>query len=161
MKKCIVEIMKDIKELKDEKEMLILLENRECRSTYIKGEEPEPTEYDFVNTREAIKELDSKIRRLRYLLNKANNEIFVEEVGMSLGECLVYLSQLSNEKMKVGNLITIQPISKELTRSGIVEYTKANFSREMAKETYRELHSEISKLQILIDRNNLMSEIEV
>lgn len=161
MKKCIVEIMKDIKELEDEKEMLILFENRGCKSRYIKGEDPVPTEYDFNQTREDIKTLDNKIRKLRFLLNKANNQIFVEEVGMSLGECLVYLSQLNNEKFRVSSLIAIQPISKELTRSGIVEYTKANFSRDEAKEIYKKLNTQISRLQILIDRNNLMAEIEV
>jgi len=161
MKKCIAEIMKDIKELEEQKTHLIQVEYRDKTTTYSKGEEPQKIEYDFKATHERISEIDNRVRSLRFKLSQANTCTQVESFHMSLGECLVHLSQLSSCKLRMTELCLIPAMSKSLSRSGIVEYTVANFNKDDAKVLLDEVTQKIKKLQLAIDKTNLTTELEI
>lgn len=164
MLKCNTEIMKEIKTLEQDKKDLIDFERTNHYYTYLKGEEPIINGYNYFKSREDISKIDSRIRYLKGLLAYSNATTILNGFDMTIGEALIYLAQLNNEK----DLIKALADNKQLTRTSVgsyanpqVQYTELEYDANIAKEDYKNITDKIYKLQLAIDRTNLTNQIEV
>ncbi len=161
MKVCHTEIMKMIKELENQKDTLIDKENERATISYKEGEEKLDSGYDYLETRDAIENIDSRIRHLRVLLAKANCSVRVDKFDVTIGEALIMLAQLQDERAQVENLARRRQISRRLTMNGVLEFTECAYDTDRAQADAKLLRETISDLQMAIDRANLTNYIEI
>ena len=162
MKLCLKEAIKRIALLEKQKSEILLEEDQNCTITY-GGDEDRPytNYYSFDDTRKAIKEVDADIRSMRHKLHHANATVQVQELGMTIGECIIYMAQLNIEKATLEHMARKEPKTRRTVYGGAVEWTETNYGREECRESLRVVTEDIVKLQMAIDRANLTHEIEV
>ncbi|MDD4212826.1 MAG: hypothetical protein PHY42_05485 [Bacilli bacterium] len=165
MKKSPTELMKEVKLLQGKKDDLLLFEQRNWTTSYLKGETPQENSYDYDATREQIHELDETIRSFKLLLAKANVEAIVEPFQMSICEALIYLAQLSQKKARLemmGKIPNLERRNAMISNHDIIriELTKACFDVIEVQKELEALNRTIVSLQIAIDRTNLTHMIE-
>lgn len=159
LKMCNAEAMKLIKDLEEEKKLLIYNEDNRATVSYKEGEaKPAPT-YHYKETRERIAALDERIRKIKFELAKSNCAVQVEGFDMTIAEALVYLAQLRKEYEQLDELTERSQIARRITPTGVIEYTECLYDVKMAEDDMRKLKSKIGKLQVAIDRANLLNEI--
>ncbi len=161
MKLLNMEVMKKIKELETEKSRLMRYESDNSAISYKEGETPEESEYNYGLTRQAIDSLDAEIRRLRYLLGKANFTTKLEGFDMSLAEGLVYLAQLQMKYSRLRDLADYKQKTRQITYNGVLEYTERTYDVKEALAEAKATEQKIAALQMAIDRANLTHKIDV
>ena len=163
MKVCNAEIIKIIKDLEEKKQDNLALELRTSVVRYQTSEDRIKTDYDFTATRNKIAELNSEIRRLKHLLNISNATVIIEEFEMTIGECLVYMAQLNNEKAVLDRMSNMDPKTRYSTGAigGGIEYAELEYDIGECKAKFNEVKETVRKLQLAIDRINLTNMIEI
>ena len=161
MKMCNTEIMKKIKLLEQQKHEVASEETRICQVTYQTDNDKIDYGYSFADTRNRISKLNGEVRRLKHLLNYSNATTVVEGFGMTLGECLVYMAQLNNERDILERFSYREPSTRRPTANGVIEYTVLNYGKTECQELLKEVKETIMRLQIAIGRTNLTHMIEV
>ena len=96
--------MKLVKELETKKDLIVYAENNRNRVSYKEGEEQRLTKYNYGDTRKAIGEIDSQIRKIKHALAVANCTVKIDGFDITIGEALVYLAQLNAEYSRLDNL---------------------------------------------------------
>lgn len=169
MKACNIEIMKMVKALEAEKAEIIASEERNSTISYSSTEkqnslvENKP-EYDLVAVNASIDRLDSQIRRLKHILNKANSENMLELEGrsMTVGEGIVYMAQLSANIRRLEKLANTDKLTRSSGwRSSEAEYTEVKYDINIARDLLKAAKEELMRLQVAIDRSNLLNEREI
>lgn len=160
MKVCHTQAMKMIKEYEEQKRILLRREGESFRVSYKEGEQKIATGYDYDAVRAEVARLDTEVRKIRSALAKANCTVGVDGFDMTIGEALVYLAQLCNEKQHLDDMADNNQLSRRLTTNGVIEYTECLFDVAKVKKDAGELRRKISELQIAIDRANLVNFIE-
>ena len=161
MKISNAEAMKLIKELEVRKNAILRNESSRRTVSYKEGEKKVETGYDYGKTREEISAINSKIRALKFGLAKSNCAVMVEGFDMTVGEALVYLAQLNSEYSVLLMLSDTPAISRRITANGVLEYTECLYDPDAAAVESERLYSEICRLQVAIDRANLLNFIEI
>lgn len=161
MKVCIAEAMKRIKDLEEEKELLVYGENRRSTVSYKEGEEKVLPDYNYQNTRVRIAELDGEVRRIKFVISKANCEVQLEGFGISICEGLILLAQYRKEYDRLSRLATRDQVTRRITPNGVLEYTECLYNVKEVEKAQKELNTTIGKLQVAIDKANLVNEIEI
>jgi hypothetical protein len=161
MKVCHSEAMKMVKTLEEKKKLVIFTESNRSRVSYKEGEEKTVTKYDYAATRKEIAEIDGQVRAIKHALAKANCSVVVDDFGITIGEALVYLAQLNAEYSRLEELSGHDKLSRRITPNGVLEYTECLYDPDRAEADQKELYSKICKLQVAIDRANLVNFIEV
>ena len=161
MKVCHTEAMKKIKEYEEQKRILISKEYDNSTISYKEGEEKLANNYDYKKTRANIAMLDKNIRDIRAKLAYANCTVKVEKFDVTIGEALVMLAQMQQEKRVVESLSYRTQLSRRITTNGILEYTECLYNPEDASLDAEALREKISDLQIAIDKANLTNEIDI
>lgn len=160
MKMSCTAVMKRIKELDERKNRLMNEERERCETTYVSEKDKVDTGYDYARYQQAYDEIDGEVRRLKGILNRVNATVKLKEYGMTIGETLVYLAQLSSKRARLEALPTVQS-SRRVTYNGVIEYTVCNFDTETVKRDVEAVRTEIGNLQMAIDRVNLTHTVEV
>ncbi|MBP3422156.1 MAG: hypothetical protein J6K86_00155 [Clostridia bacterium] len=161
MKVCIAEAMKLIKDLEEEKERLVYSESRRCTVSYKEGEEKVLPDYDYQETRTRIAEIDCEVRRIKYIISKANCEVMLDGFDVSICEGLILLAQYRKECDRLARLAARDQKTRRITPNGVLEYTECLYDVKTAEKAQKDLNTTIGKLQVAIDRANLVSEIEL
>ena len=161
MKMCHSEVIKFIKELESKKHVLLRQESNDCVYTYQDENVKIVPEYNYKKTRQAIDELDTKIRKLRHALAVANCTVMVDEFNVTLGEALVMLAQYQNKCELLSDMSSRQQISQRSSYSGKMDITCCNYDVATVLKDYENLRLVINRLQVAIDRANLTSFVEV
>ncbi len=161
MKVCHTEVMKMIKELEEQKTILLDKELEECVVSYKEGEEKLCGSYNYQETRKKIGEIDVRIRILRATLAKANCSVLVDGFNITIGEALVMLAQLQNQRSQVENLAKRKQITRRITMNGVLEFSECLYDTVQAESDAQALRKTISDLQMAIDRANLVNYVEV
>lgn len=161
MKMCHSEVIKYIKELESKKSVLLRQESNDCTYSYQDEANKIVPIYSYKKTRQAVDELDTKIRKLRHALAVANCTVVVEEFGVTLGEALVMLAQYQNKCELLSNMSSRQQISQRSSYVGKMEITCCNYDVEKVLQDYESLRLLIGRLQVAIDRANLTNYVEV
>ena len=160
MKLCLKEIMKRIALLEQQKDEVSSNERIRNSTTYATGEEKIPVDYSFSDTRKMIAELDEAIRFLKHKLHYANATVEVAEFGMTLGECIIYMAQLNNEKYNIERMSGREQKTRRTVVGGVVEWTELNYDLTECAEALKKITETIMQLQLAIDRINLTYEID-
>jgi hypothetical protein len=165
---CNTEIMKMIKALETEKEDLIAFERRNSSISYTATEKPDSivdigAAYDILEINASIDEKDAEIRRLKHILNKTNSEKILDGFDMTVGQGIVYMAQLSSKVKRLEALANTDGLVRKSGgwRGGEAEYTQVKYDVEEARQLLKKAKAELTKLQVSIDRTNLLNEIEV
>jgi hypothetical protein len=161
MTMCNAEIMKKINLLEQDKHDILDEEQRINYVVYQTEKDKFDNGYDFAATRQKVADTDSEVRRLKRLLNYSNATTIVDEFGMTLGECLVYMAQLNRELYVLGAMAKKEPLTRRSTVNGVIEYTELNYDKKECAAKHDWVKETIAKLQIAIDRTNLTNMIEV
>lgn len=161
MKLCNAEVIKKIKDLEEQKQEILSDEHKNCTTTYQTETDMIDTGYDFEKTRKAVENLNKEIMRLKHALNISNATIIVEEFNLTIGECLVYMAQLNNEKTVLERMCRNRSKSRTTLYNGTVEYTVTNYDVESCKSKLNDVKEAVRKVQLAIDRVNLNNMIEV
>lgn len=162
MKVCHMEAMKEIRALEEKKAALHNEEYASYRISYREDEEKIGTDYSYETTREAIAEVDRKIRKIKCALARANSTVVLDGFDITIGEGLIYLAQLNEEYNWLLRLTRgRKPLERQLTSSGALEYTECLIDLAAVKAELEQRKRTISALQIAIDRANLLNFIEI
>lgn len=161
MKICHMEAMKIVKELEQQKNQLISDEDTRCTVSYREDEEKVALKYNYDETRAKIKEIDDKVRMIKSKLAKSNCSVIVDGFDVTIGEALVLLAQMQNEIQQLDYLADKEQLTRRITYNGVVEYTECNYDVEKVKAELQAMRTKVGKLQVAIDRANLVSEIDV
>lgn len=161
MKICFSEAMKAVKELEEKKKNVIYNEDYRSRISFKEGEEKVLSNYDYAKTREAVAEIDGRIRKIKHSLAKGNCITIVDNFKITIGEALVYLAQLNTEYKQLDELSEHSKLSRRITANGVLEYTECLYDPEEVVRDMEVLHAKIGKLQVAIDRANLTNYIEI
>ena len=157
MKMSLTAIMKKVKELDEQKRALIAEESENCRVSYVSEKDKVNTGYDYRATREA---LDKETLRLKSILAKVNAKLVVCDYPYTVSEALIRLAQLSAKRAQLESLPTVQSM-RRVTFNGVIEYTDTLCDTAEVKKDISALREEISRLQMAIDKTNLIYETEV
>lgn len=161
MKVCHMEAMKEIRNLEQEKEMLIENEERRNTVSYKEGEAPVDTGYSYDATRKKIAEIDTRVREIKGALARANCTVRLAGFDVTIGEGLILLAQWNAELDRLTEMSYMQQITRRITQNGTLEYTECLFDVVRVEEECRALKRRISSLQVAIDRANVTGEIEI
>ena len=160
MKMSLTAIMKKVKELDEQKRALIAEENENRRFSYVSEKDKVNTGYDYRATREALDALDKETLRLKSILAKVNAKLVVCDYPYTISEALIRLAQLSAKRAQLEALPTVQSM-RRVTFNGVIEYTDTLCDTAEVKKDISALREEISRLQMAIDKTNLIYETEV
>lgn len=160
MKMCHSEVIKYIKELESKKSVLLRKERNSSTYTYQDESAKIVPEYNYELTRKEVDELDNKIRNLRHVLAVANCTVKVDDFDITIGEALVLLAQLNSKCDILENMSSRQQICQQ-TSYATMQITACNYDVAKATEDYENLRLQIGKLQVAIDRANLVNYVEV
>lgn len=161
MRLCNAEVIKKIKDLEEQKQEILVEEQRNCTTTYQTETDMIDTGYNFDQARKSIEDFNKEIMRLKHALNVSNSTVIIDEINLTIGECLVYMAQLNNEKSVLERMSRNQNKSRSTLYNGAVEYTITNYDVEICKNKLNIVKENIRKLQLAIDRINLNNMIEI
>ena len=161
-KKSLKEVIKLIAQLEEEKSELLSDEQQNSIITYGKDEEKPESSYNFADTRNAVAAVDTKIRYLRHLLHHANSTVVLPQYdNMTIGQCIVYMAQLNNEKYLLERMARREPKTRSVKYGGAVDLTETCYSREQCRAVLKKITAKITALQLAIDKINLCHEVDV
>ena len=161
MKVCISELLKTVKKIEERIVQLKQLRFENATYSYTKGEEPIIPEISPEDVTAQISELQNKVVFLRNKIAYLNATVEVPEFNTTLGGCIIMLGQCKSELPFYNVLANKQPLSRQTTLKGEVEYTKINYNIDYFKQLYDKTNDKISKLQMTIDRYNLNTMIDI
>lgn len=161
MKVSIKQAMKELTILDKEILKLLEFEKRESKVVYLKGEKPEVSDYNYQAVSKEIEKLETKKRQLKIKIINANANTKTEYKSLSISELLILLAQLSSKLRRLEDLASNKKRERVTTHDGQVEYTECLFEPKEVEKEITSLTSEITKIQIAIDRANLDTQIEV
>lgn len=159
---------KIIRQLQEEKRLLVVNENE--GATYIATNEEEAVipDYNYSDTSKMVEEIDEKICRIKHAINLSNsvNTIDVNGKEMTIDTVLVKMAQLNSRKETLDELRKNQAvvrISNVYRGSGAYtpEYMYINYDLREVKEDYKRLSNRIMEMQLALDRYNQIVEFEV
>ena len=81
--------------------------------------------------------------------------------GVSICEGLILLAQYRKEYDRLSRLATRDQVTRRITPNGVLEYTECLYDVKEAAKAQKELNARIGKLQVAIDRANLVTEIDI
>ena len=119
--------------------------------------------YDFTETQKEIERLQKEIRKVKHALNVFNTTTVIPELGITIDEALVYMPQLSSQKMKLSSMRGRQAKTREYSRSGssIIEYRYANYDIDAADAEFKRISDLLAKMQTTLDVINNSVKFEI
>lgn len=122
-------------------------------------------DYDYETTKEALAELDRKIRVLKHAINVFNVTTVVPGTGMTVDELLVRLPQLGELKSKLTAMAAALPKEREKTysASNFIHYRYVNYDVSTAQADLDAVTEELASAQLALDGVNhtLTFEVEI
>lgn len=157
-----------LRQLAEEKEFW--LNHEKESSTYVASNDEEPIipDYDYLAVSETIREIDSKICKIKHAVNVSNatTAIFCDNAEYTVDTVLIRMAQLKKRKDILDMMRKRQPKARVRggylsVRSGSPEYTYLNYDLDQVKREYELISNEIMQLQIALDRHNQTIEFDV
>ena len=161
MQKCPKEIIKKIEQLEKQKQDVLAEERSICCFTYQSDSDKIEYEYSFRDTRNRVRAINDKVRSLRRLLHYINSTVIVDEFNMTIGECLIYMAQLNDERKLLEGMSRGEQTTRHSLTTGTVEYTEKKYENEECRSYLANVQNTIVRLQIAIDTVNLTYKVKV
>ena len=125
-------------------------------------------EYDYEKVAKNIAEIDEQIVKIKHALNVSNctNEVQVGDRKMTVDTILVRMAQLNRRKAILDEMRKKEPKTRinsgfYSTRKTAPEYEYINYDLELVKKEYERIDSEVSEMQIALDKYNQTVEFDV
>lgn len=164
MKMTSAEAAKLLRKMNEELNALCCLEEQGKVFTVSPGEKEEELRpaYDYNATRDAMTDLEARIRRVKHAVNCFNCSTQVPGFDMTIDQMLVYLPQLSARKQKLSGMKNVLPRTR-VTRfsSNLVEYTLINYDQAQVAADYEAVADELARAQNALDIVNTTLTFEV
>ena len=168
MRLCLTEIMKELNEVTRSKDLITSEISASSKIKYFEGEEVDKS-FDFDSKLKELNELVNKEMNYKFILTNYNaktNLIGYKE-KLTISEGLIKLAILSKKLNFYKNFQSRKQIEKRLIRASFqgdvdrVEVVEKLYDISKIDEYVKETSKEISKLQVAIDKTNLLTEVEV
>lgn len=149
-----VSALKHIKYLEDEKNMILEKERNNSTTIVVDGKEVETEEYNFIQTRELVNEIDKRVLKMKHELNIFNATTMIAPLMITIDTALIMLAQKNKE------LEIVKQMRSRAKESYENNYTKSyirkiNYSLQEVSEYHKTLMKEIHELQMKIDEANM------
>ena len=139
--------------------------SREFNAALNEDVESARPKYDYAGTREELKELEGKIRKLKHAINVFNVSHTVPGFDMTIDEMLVYIPQLTAKKAKLAEMRSKLPKSRVEMSYGrsmsIIDYTYINYDLDTIEADYEKTSDELSRAQLALDAANSSVTFEI
>ncbi|MCI8403224.1 MAG: hypothetical protein HFI38_14225 [Lachnospiraceae bacterium] len=168
MKYTSSEANKLLRRLNEERDTLLMMEQKSSVFLAAMGEDPESVrpEYDFEKVRKTLEELDRKIRIVKHAVNRFNLEHQVAGFEMTIDQMLIYIPQLTGRKQKLAMMKNRLPKQREMGQSygrtgNIIDYSYANYDIKAAEAAYEAVADELARAQTALDVLNNTETMEI
>ena len=159
---------KVLRKLTEDKDFWRSKESEGCFYVAALDEEPVIPEYDYSEVAKNITEIDDKIVKIKHAINVANctNEITVGDSELTADMILVKMAQLNKRKAILDEMRKQQPKTRinsgmYSTRKTAPEYQYINYDLDLIKKEYEMIDTEVSAMQIALDKYNQTVEFDV
>lgn len=159
---------KVLRKLTEDKDFWRSKEREGCLYVAALDEEPVIPEYDYSEVAKNIAEIDDKIVKIKHAINVANctNEITVGDSKLTADMILVKMAQLNKRKAILDEMRKQQPKTRInsgmfSTRKTAPEYQYINYDLDLIKKEYEMIDTEVSAMQIALDKYNQTVEFDV
>lgn len=159
---------KVLRKLNEDKIYWTKKEEESCTYIAAADEEPVIPEYDYAEVAAKIESIDSLVVKIKHALNVTNttNKVSVNGTEMTIDEILVKMSQLNRRKSILDYMRKQEPKSRissgmYTARKTAPEYKYINYDLELIKSEYERIDSEISEMQLVLDKYNQTFEFDV
>ena len=159
---------KVLRKLTEDKDFWRSKEREGCLYVAALDEEPVIPEYDYSEVAKNITEIDDKIVKIKHAINVANctNEITVGDSELTADMILVKMAQLNKRKAILDEMRKQQPKTRInsgmfSTRKTAPEYQYINYDLDLIKKEYELIDTEVSAMQIALDKYNQTVEFDV
>ena len=159
---------KVLRKLKEDKSYWVNKENDGYTYIAAADEEPVIPDYDYADVAGKIAAIDDQVVKIKHALNVTNatNKVAVGENEMTVDEILVKMSQLSRRKYTLDSMRKLEPKTRinsgaYSSRKTTPEYRYINYDLELIKSEYERIDSEISQMQLSLDKYNQTVEFDV
>ena len=168
MKLCLTEIMKELNEVSRAKEILTSEINSSSKIRYFESEDVDKS-FDFNLKLDQLLTLTGKEMDYKSILAKynANTNLIGYYEDMSISEGLIKLAILSKQLNFYKAFQARKQVEKRLVRASFqgdvdrVEVQERLYDVNLIDGLIKDTSKEISKLQIAIDKTNLLTEVEI
>lgn len=149
-----------------EEEINSIETNEKNSSTFIaatvENKEDVRPEYNFKETQNKLNKLKNKVIKLKHAINVFNINTIVPEFDMTIDEMLVYIPQLSLNKLKLARMKD-KPKFVRLSnnRTNIIDYQYINYDLAEVNDEYKAVESELNIAQIALDKVNITATFDV
>lgn len=168
MKKCLSEIMKELKEVD---RLIATSRNYIEEFAIIKYYDGEDVEKD-INFNEKLNELDElykKELKYKYILSNtnANTNLIAYDEEISISNGLIKLAILNRKLNFIKQFRSNRQIDKRLIVASYqgdvdrIQIIERLYDIKAVDEMIKDLSNQISKLQISIDKTNLLTEVDI
>lgn len=158
------EANKLLKKLEENKTNLKQIENEDSTYNAAVGEDIEALKpnYVFSEMQEAIGSLDRQIMNIKHAINMFNCSTEVAD-GLTIDQVLIRLPQLQTQKQKLKYMRSLPKMKRDRIVGNVIDYVYTSYNPEEADKEYYKVDSEISKLQLALDKinNNLTFEVNL
>lgn len=161
------EANKLLKKLMDDRDRLLLEEEQTSvftAATFENVEDVRP-EYGFLETQDALAEIERQIRLVKHAINQFNITHYIPDTGLTIDEALVKIPQLTARRLKLGKMCKRQPKARKKPSYGektnFIEYEYANYNVETATQAYNQACEQLSLLQLGLDKINSTVTMEI
>lgn len=160
------ECSKLLKKTQAEYDALLAKENISCTFLASIGEDPESVrpQYDYIDTRDQLNELEQKIRKIKHAVNVFNTETVIPDYGITIDEMLVLIPQLTAAKQKLAAMAARLPKCREISMCGagnIIDYRYANYDIELAESDLQAVTDELARAQLALDGVNHSAVLKI
>lgn len=151
---------------KNEQIRQILAQEREISTTTACVDE-DVTElrqqYDFTAFQSKIEKLDREVVALKHAINVFNVTTVLPDLNYTIDAALVRMKILNDQKQRLAVMKGVQPVTRRSGGFGNKqpEYTYRNYDASDVERAYDAVESELTSIQMALDKANLDSTITV
>lgn len=157
------EAAKLLKKLTEEHSRLEREENSASVFTAAVGEDLESVRpaYNYKDAQDAIKNIETKIRKVKHIINLFNASTIINEFDMTIDQMLIYLPQLTRRKNKLQIMQSRLPKTRKGVYGNFIDYEHANYDIETAKADFIKISDELARAQTALDKINNSAKMDI
>lgn len=121
--------------------------------------------YDFAATQNELKDITSKIRKVKHAINVFNSTTIVDGFDMTIDEMLVYMPQMTERVNTLNHMRKQLPKNRERTygngTNATIDYRYTNYDLDEAEKEFTKCYDLLSKAQSALDLVNNTATMEI
>lgn len=161
MKITIKEAMKKISFLEQKINNLLQDERQNSYVEYINEADKEFSSYNIKEVSEELEKLQEEILLLRKAINKANQEILLENSKLTISDALIKVAQLNKNAQRFEELASYKQKARRATLGENLEWIERLYDVKEAQAQHLRTLEKIYALQTALDKANILTEIEL